>query len=214
MGQRLFRLAFALYCATRREAGPLLQQPTVDLAASGVGGRVSRGMRRLLRRMHAPGVETEDRRTLRSRGAMALSEVWTLMDNVHCVLWFDNFMRRRALHQPQQPYHELNCTVVCVLMTGPLLSYPGLPGADRFNQMVLGAAALMRRHWEEMAALVASINAQPVGSGDLRVPLDVPRSGVRSPLWLPLGLHPLQMNVQSDLVELLQYLVGTVSARA
>ena len=117
------------------------------------------------------------------------------MDGVHSVIWVDNFYRRRALNQPQRPYAELNCCVAAVLQTCNLPPFPGIPQCTHYPEMAVAAAALLRRHFYHLRELVESFCESGLTAAEIRVPLDVPRSGVRSPEWLPLGLFDLRMNI-------------------
>ena len=45
------------------------------------------------------------------RGALAMRAIWNGIQDVHVVVWVDNFYRRRVMRNPVREFVELNCTV-------------------------------------------------------------------------------------------------------
>ena len=123
--RRLFKLAYGMYCSVRQEAVPSAGQPEAFDESTLPGGAMGRSLRRELRRTGGPAVAAEDWRTLSERSAEAMRTTWELMEDVHSVLWVDNFYRRHAGHQAMDAGVELNCTVAAVLQTSRLPPFPG-----------------------------------------------------------------------------------------
>ena len=110
---------------------------------------------------------------LRARASERLAALWNSMADVHCVLWFDNYVRPRAFVDPNRGFVLYDCTVFGVLHTAQLPDFGGLPHVTQLadqRQVVVTALLAMYPVFLELLAQVQAMNFAPT---DVRVPLAV-----------------------------------------
>ena len=156
----------------------------------------------------------------RDAAARCLQALWQAMANRSCVVWFDNFYRRRFMRTPARMDASLNCTVVAVLVLPPPLEgtprprlppFPGWPTHWQLWQRCDGAAEAAATDLAgRIAEQIARICARAVGPEDFRVPLDVPRQEARALPWRPYSLADHVVSGQVGLLEVLTDLRGAV----
>ena len=116
------------------------------------------------------------------------------------VLWIDNWCRPRYTTDPQRENASLNVSVMAVLHITRAASFRGHPTlADMFNCMPSVADSLV----SQSTKLISGVNiilSEEVTTSDIRVPLDVQRTGMRSLQWRPYMLTDLSVSSQDELI--------------
>jgi hypothetical protein len=209
----LLRDAWAMYRTLRQHACPRAEQPVVQPGEGAV--QFTRATSAFLR---PSGVRTEHaewRASERKRLAQErLLELWGAMAGRGCVLWYDNFYKRLYHATPRQPMTSLNTTVMSVMRrqtderpTG----FEGYPSLEQLWNRLDGVAQdLCDAATDRLPALFRDVGAQPLGAGEFRVPLDVPRQRARAPVWRPFNLSADIVSSQVGMLRVLRFLRDTV----
>ena len=199
--------AFALYCVFRRSAVPYDSRPDV---LQGGGVHLPRRAQRLLAWHGVLGQTISTRDTLRRRAATAQRKLWNAMRGRHCVVWLDNYQRKRFVANPATGYQNLLCSVMSVLNTDAFDMCPRMP---TLSELVVGRSRVAQQVTSAMHRLlqrVADVTERTVQFDEIRVPLDVVRQDVMSLQWRPFVLSPLCCTGSSDFVTLLEFLRADV----
>jgi hypothetical protein len=148
--------------------------------------------------------ETESvRRTLHERAIRRFGDVWERMRDNHCVLWVDNYYRRRIAANPAVGYSSLSCSVVAALCTRSMrINPPSLGMVQIVRNRVVVAQRLME-YAGRMCDFVQSLVSHQVDLDDVRVPLDIPREHVRSLQWEPVIMVPSNVSENTGFVRVL-----------
>jgi hypothetical protein len=151
----LLEMAWTLYKLFRRRALPYGEHPTVD--DDEVPVRLTRAAARYLRpRGVTVAVDMSSATARRETAARCLRALWQAMADRSCVVWFDNFYRRRFMRTPYRTDASLNCTVVAVLVLPPPAdgAPPGCPptrAGPHTGSCGRGATRRRRRWWPTSA---------------------------------------------------------------
>ena len=119
-----------------------------------------------------------------------MSVLWRRMQRRQAVLWTDNFEQHRYGVNPRHVHLSFNGCVGAILWTHQLDPFPGLPSLGALVDSVPTVAANIKRSAKELLSWCMDTVAAALTRDLIRVPLDVRRSGVRTPQWLPLFLAP------------------------
>ena len=206
--RRVVSEAFALYCLLRRTAVPSAPVPTVLADLGGV--HLARRVQRHLRRHGIVGHTVSDRGTLQARANVRLAEVWDAMEDSFCVVWMDNYYRKRFVANPVIGYNSLSCSVLSVLNTRRFPTAPELPTLPELVVRRQGVTADLIAARTKLLAIVTDLNTTDVTVGDIRVPLDVHRPSVKSLQWCPFQLSPLSVSGSVGFLKLMHYVDDTV----
>ena len=208
--QRLGTSLITHWRVLRRDARPLAR----DRPSS--TGPLALAPRRVQRLLRPAGLTGPPLRTLAERAAVAARAVWDFVDHHQCVLWLDNWCMLRWGTDPTNPEYTQNVTALAVLNLDTLLErpvatrgttippFPGHPDLGYLLGHAQGAAALCTTGAARLHGRVAAINQTNLGVTDVRVPLDVQRTGMRSLRWHPLSLTEQTVSANVDLLELLE----------
>ena len=221
--RRLLEMAWTLYKVFRLRASPQAPQPTVDDADVPV--RLTRAAARYLRpRGVTVAVDLSSAVSRRDAAARCLRALWQAMTDRSCVVWFDNFYRRRFMRTPRRMDASLNCTVVAVLVLPPPADgiprprLPPFPGWPTHWQLFVHGPAAAAAVAADLAGRIRSeltrVCALAVGPDDFRVPLDLPRRGAESLPWRPYALADHVVSGQVGLLEVLADLRAEVLPHA
>ena len=177
--------AFATYCVVRRSAAP--NEPRPRVVPHG-GMQIPRRVQRILQRHGVMGQTHSDRRNMHQKAMDNLTVLWHSMDGVHCAVWLDNYYRRRFVANPATGYTALSCSVLSVLH---IRRIPMCPLPPTINDMLRARVTLAQNiatEARELVAFVKQMVARTIQYDEIRVPLDVPRTGVQSMQWQPLHM--------------------------
>ena len=153
---------------------------------------------------------------LASQASQAARAIWTCVGQQRCVLWVDNFVRLRWGTDPSRPSYTQNLTALAVLPLDDL--YVGgvrtrgstigwFPGHRELLDVVNHvdwSSALCCSVASRLHSVVTGINRMELHRADVRVPLDVHRSGIQSLRWRPLSLTEQNVSSTEDLLSLLE----------
>ena len=132
-------------------------------------------------------------------------QVVDALTNTQCILWVDNFYRRRFAPSPHNSNLSLNSTVfTCLTLpfnVGPFNGYPSLSTLSASVQIVAAAIADGQRAHR---AHLSTLERKNLQLKDIRAPLDVKRDRVRSLLWRPAHLSELVVGKNEQLVSILR----------
>ena len=147
----------------------------------------------------AAGVESHGR-----QAATVAAALWEQLSGSQHVVWLDNFYRRRFRPLLVSDDVSLNCSVATVLaMPRPLDMYTGFPSLYSLLNTVGDVAAELRGSHRRFYSVVQNIAEEQVPLKDIRCPLDVSWTRVRSHPWRAFLLSELVVRAQGDLVQLL-----------
>ena len=206
--ESLLQDAWAVYRSLRQHACPRAQQPVVR--DEDVPLPFTREVGRWLRRTGVRPEHEEWRGTVRHALAnQRLVELWGEMEGRHCVLWYDNFYKRLYRATPRDPMVSLNSTVMAVMRPRGE-AYPAFPGYPSLEQ-------LWRRHQDvaeelcelatgRLPALIEDVGMEPLQADEFRIPLDLPRSQARSPVWRAFSLSQDVVSSQVGMLRVLRFL--------
>ena len=147
-----------------------------------------RRVQRILDRHGVGGQTQSDRRTVHQKAMDNLTLLWASMEGVHCVLWLDNYYRKRFVANPAIGYTALSCSVLSVLH---IRRIPMCPAPPTIFDLLRARTALAQEMGGAARALVdfvRDLTARTIGADEIRVPLDVPRHDVQSMQWQPLRM--------------------------
>ena len=102
--------------------------------------------------------------------------LWEGCKDRQVVVWLDNFYRRRHCTDPGQDDLSLNSSVLAVMKT---INFRPFPGHPHQRDVVEGIPTLANSLWSlqmELTRGIGIVNAQPMQSSWIRVPLDIQRS--------------------------------------
>ena len=122
------------------------------------------------------------------------------------VIWLDNFYKRRFGVNPTHTDRSLNATAMCVLHIPRLGRYRGHMSLKELVSLVKPMASLIRVADKRLSKWITDLVCSPVQYGEIRSPLDITRSGVKSLKWLPLTLEDKALGGRGDLLKLLSQL--------
>ena len=109
-------------------------------------------------------------------------------------MWVDNFFRPRYIYNPSLMANaRLNCTVMAVLHVLALRPAFAPPSFCAWGTIKEGVLNSLVTHWDRLLATVEKMNASRAAEqlqGQVRVPLDIHRTGVRSLQWTSCCLSP------------------------
>lgn len=184
----------------------LPSQPRLDVPGARMLGRAGS---RVLRRHGVMPTGPGSLADMHDRALVRFGEVWASMAGVSVVVWFDNMVRPRSFVNPLRNFLLFDCTPISVLHTTQLPRFPGHP---KFHQLAASRIKLstdVRQYFDVFISLVDAVGGQEFSASDLRVPLDVVRSDVRSLRWTPLAVSGSRVTTQLGLVDLLSWAVQT-----
>ena len=204
---RVMQEAFAVYCIARRVAAPQAPRPEV-LTESGV--HLPRRVQRTLRHHGVTGDTISERRTLRDRAQDQRDRLWRTMYKRQCVVWVDNYFRKRFVANPAVGYNALKCSVVSVLHVPEVDMCPPLPTVDELLRNRSPLTQRLECAVRDLLDTVSDITSTDIVPGTIRVPLDISRPDVRSLQWTPLMMSPLWVTKNSDFVTLMEEIRTTV----
>ena len=208
----MHRLATSLmvqWRSLRRQALPHAAE------AAGNAGPLAHASRRTRRVLRPTGLVGPPLPTLSERAAVAARAVWRDIDHRQCVLWMDNWCMLRWGTDPANPDYSQNVTALAVLNLDALLNrpvvtrsatvpdFPGHPDIGYLLRHAAGAAALCVSGATRLHSTVAAINRERLGRHDVRVPLDLVRTGMRSLQWRALSLAEQTVSSNVDLLRLM-----------
>ena len=178
-------------------------------------GHIPRAQRRVLRPagMVPPAVPS-----LADRAQAAVQQRWAAMRDQDVVLWVDNWYLRRFATDPLTPDLSLNLTAMGVLLlAGPrdtrstrVLEYPGHMTPSSLVGVLDTTAYQIVVALDRLTTAVETVVEADLEYGDIRVPLDVVRTQVRSVQWQPLALSESRV---SDNVGLLEVAAAAVEVQ-
>ena len=177
--------AFAVYCTVRRSAAPMAPRPRVVTTGS---MHLPRRIQRILNRHGIPGHTQSDRRTVHQKAMDNFDVLWETIRDVHVVLWLDNYYRRRFVANPAVGYTALSCSVLSVLH---IRRIPMCPAPPTINELLRARGAVAQELGgaaRRLVAFVKTLTANTIAPDEIRVPLDLPRTNVRSLQWQPLRM--------------------------
>ena len=100
------------------------------------------------------------------------------------MMWVDTFFRPHCVHNPGVMGNaRLNCTVMEVLHVPSLRPSLGMPAFSTWNTMMERMVGSIVIHWDRLLAVIERLNSSCTAGRlqpEVRVPLDVHRTGVRS----------------------------------
>ncbi len=164
---------------------------------------VERGIHlpRQARRLLGPrGAVSSRVQHLRTEAAEAAQHLWRLCDRQQTVVWLDNWYRKRFGSDPLSNDMSLNVSVLAVLHTTAL---PSFPGQLHFTDIVARLPSLagdLLHVFTEIRRGVQIVSEADLQPEMIRVPLDIQRTGLRSLQWLPYLLTELTVSSQQDLL--------------
>ena len=117
------------------------------------------------------------------------------------VLWIDNWYRPWYTTDPQCEDASLNVSVMAVLPTTSTRPFQGHWNLGQLlDHAAPIAASAVSRH-QKLLDGVSSVFDEHIDSFDIRVPLDVQRSRMRSLPWKPFMLTNLSVSSQGELIQ-------------
>ena len=183
-------------------------------------GSTSRSLERLpreaRRQLRSTGLVGPTEQSLQSQAADAARAVWDSVHGRQCVVWVDNWAWMRWGTDPSNPSYSQNVTVLAVLVMDDLqertvrtraVSFPTFPGHPELSSLVRHvpwAAGLCAASVTTMHRVVRGMNATDINPRNIRVPLDVRRTDIRSLGWRPLSLTTENVSANIDLLGILQ----------
>ena len=202
--------AYGLYCLLRQSAVPGVTQPLLEHEH---GVHFPRTLQRVLRSRGIRGETVSQRGTIHARACTQVRALWAAMADASCILWVDNYYRKRVLANPAVGYTALSCTVMSLLRTTPL---PMNPPPLAIRDLVQRRGAVMVGVVGKCAELlhkVANVTSEDIALDEIRVPLDTRRQHVQSLQWTPFLLSELSVSSTADFVQLLGFIRDDVDGR-
>ena len=189
---------FGWYCVMRKVAAPRALSPC---AASELP--VARSDRRTLSKI---GLMHHSVENTRQRANNRVMQVVQSMKRRQVVIWMDNFYKRRYGVNPTCTDRSLNAAAMCVLHIPKLGRFSGHMPLKKLLSKIETTDRLFRAADERLSKWITDLISSPVAYGDIRSPLDMVRSQVRSPKWIALTLEDKEPGGQEDLLELIGHL--------
>ena len=124
------------------------------------------------------------------------------------VVWLDNWYRKRYGSDPLSNDMSLNLSVMAVLHTTALPTFPGHLMLNQLFDGVCGVVQVLLDAFPAIRRGVAVVNEKDLQPEWIRVPLDVQRCDMRSLQWLPYALTEQTVSSQRDLLAILADLDG------
>lgn len=199
----LLQESYGLYRTFKAAAAPSRRAP-----APAGQPQLSRQVQRAFVRQGGPKI---DRRSFRVQANHYLQWLDGTMQGVSCVVWLDNFFRPRYMVNPVHGYQSLSCSVLAVLHTTHIPQCPGLPPVSALQQVHRLVVRQARQSLRLLVDKVGEVNSTPLGTANIRVPLDTHRSEARSLQWLPWMVTEEKVGSQVDLIHLLTFLRKTAN---
>lgn len=115
------------------------------------------------------------------------------------MVWIDNWYRRRFTTDPSHDDASLNVSVIAVLH---ITRIPPFPGQLHLSEIVAHLPVLARNIRQSVRSVLAGaalVASQTLTPADIRVPLDIRRTGMRSLQWRPYILTALTISSNLDL---------------
>lgn len=189
---------FGWYCVMRRVAAPRAVHPCITTELP-----VARSERRYLSKL---GIMHSKQESIRAQANQRIEHIFNSMKRRQIVIWLDNFYKRRFGVNPTVTDRSLNATAMCVLHIPKLGRYRGHMKLDELISLIKPTASLIRAADRRLQTWITDFISSPVQFGEIRAPLDIVRSGVKSLKWYPLTLEDKAPGGQEDLLELLSQL--------
>ena len=195
--------AFGMYCMARRCAVPAAVRPEVVPEGS---MHVPRRLQRLLTSHGITSQTFSDRRTMKQKADDQRRVVQDSLQGVHSVVWLDNYFRKRYVSNPMVGYNALNCSVMSILQVSKLTRCPVPPSITTVVTNCATVATQLRNAADQMLEFIEDLfEAGSLHRGDIRVPLDIVRHGVRSLQWTPLQLVEESVGTREGFLHLLHH---------
>ena len=128
------------------------------------------------------------------------------------VLWIDNWYRPRFTSDPHRQDCSLNVSAMAVLHITGTSRFLGHPLLSELLSRVDEVAHDLFLHERAFLDAVRHIASETIQLEDIRVPLDVHRSGVRSLQWRPFMLTALTVSSQEELSHVVAFHIPFVLA--
>ena len=197
------KTAFGLYCISRQAAAPMKRQPVLTASHA---LRLPRALQRVLTDRGVYGETRHSRVPIHRQACNRLRDLWESMRGVQVVMWVDNYYRRRIGSNPAVGYAPLSASVFSVLHTDPMRMCP----SPLTHEELAASRHLLHEAFERAAVIVRDILptlvAEHVPLEEIRVPLDVERTHVRSPQWSPFQLTKENVSTSDEFVKVLHHL--------
>lgn len=96
----------------------------------------------------------------------------------------------------------MNVSVLALLHITELLAFPGHLSLATVISSITSLARVLSRSHKALNDVISVISHDPLTTDDVRVPLDIHRTGMRSLQWRPYMLTDLTVSSQVDLVQI------------
>ena len=201
--KRVLQRCFTLYTVLRAMAVPM--QPRPDA----LGNANIRITGRLSRYLAGPGIRWESRGARISVADQAVERRHTLRDQMQgsqWVAWVDNYNTLRYVVDPVLTMQALNATALAVmnLRTVAWKEAWSVPTPADLVNAVPALVDDIIRYGAVLRTLLNTIAVHGPPPGQVRVPLDVPRSGPISVQWHPLALLNMNLGTLQDFIKIFQ----------
>jgi hypothetical protein len=164
---------------------------------------MTRAARRIL---HTTGAVARTVPNLKNEAAVRAAKMWDFCRGRQTVVWLDNYYRHRYGSDPETNNMSLNISVFALLNVPSIAAFRGHYTLRQLIDRVPWHAGQLVKSRARLVADIAHMAAVRLDVSCIRVPLDVPRQGVRSLQWLPYMLSPLRVGNNSDLLQLVESL--------
>ena len=121
-----------------------------------------------------------------------LKRLWSTMDGHSTAVWVDNYYKKRFGVQPTRSDMSLNCTCSAALSNTPGLgTFQGYPDLMELIRTLPYKVSRLRKSERDLIRFIRGC-VHGAAASDIRVPLDVPRSGCSGAKWKALSLEKLR----------------------
>jgi hypothetical protein len=164
---------------------------------------MTRAARRLL---HTTGTVSIAVPNLKRLAVEKTKKLWSHSRGRQTVVWLDNWYRKRFGSDPELNNMTLNVSVFAVLHITDILWFGGHLTLRQVIEGIARNAAELVVAQTRLASNAKQIADQNIEAACIRVPLDVPREGVRALQWLPFKLAREKVGNNKDLLVLIDSL--------